>query len=102
MKQGHAGLTKADPCQYEASDQAVDGKVGENFPREPELGDTGVVGGRVADSQGGSQVLVQGRHDDHGERGVEQVVTPDKDGIKHTLHMDKDRCELTNVFLDSN
>ena len=80
----------------------MDGKVGEDFPREPELGDAGMVGGRVPDGQGGGQVLVQGGHDDHGQRGVEQVVTPNKDGVKHTLNMDKDRCELTKVLLESN
>ena len=95
MRIKHAGLTKADPGQYEASDQSMDGKIGEHFPGKPELGDTGVVGGRVPDGQGRGQVLVQGGHDDHRERGVEQVVTPDKDGIKHTLHKDKDWREKT-------
>ena len=73
----------------------MDGKIGEHFPGKPELGDAGVVGGRVPDGQGRGQVLVQGGHDDHRERGVEQVVTPDKDGIKHTLHKDKDWREKT-------
>ena len=77
----------------------MDGKVGEDFPREPELGDAGMVGGRVPDGQGGGQVLVQGGHDDHGQRGVEQVVTPDKDGVKHTLHKDKGRVRIQEVLI---
>ena len=77
----------------------MDGKVGEDFSREPELGDAGMVGGWVSDGQGGGEVLVQGGHDDHGERGVEQVVTPDKDGVKYTLHKDKDRGQDTGGVL---
>ena len=95
MKEAHASLTQADPGQYEASDQAMDGKVRENFTREPEFSDAGVISGGIADGQGRGEVLVQGGHDNHGERGVEQVVTPDKDGVKHALETDKDRCELT-------
>ena len=77
----------------------MDGKVGENFPRKPELGDAWMIGCGVSDGEGGGEVLVQGGHDDHGEGGVEQVVTPDKDGVKHTLHKDKDRCEKRNVLV---
>ena len=55
----------------------MDGKVGENFPREPELGDAGVVEGGIAGGHVGRDVLVLTAHDDNGEGGVEQVVDCD-------------------------
>ena len=79
-------LTQAGPREDQAGHQTVDGKVGKNFSREPQLGEAGVVEGGVAGGQGGPQVLVQRGHDDDGERGVEEVVAPHKYVVIHTLH----------------
>ena len=48
----------------------MNGKVRENFPREPELGYTGIVKRRVSGGEGGSDVLVKGPHDNDGQRRV--------------------------------
>ena len=82
----------------------MDGKVGEDLPGEPEFGNAGVVEGGVAGGHGRGDVLVLTAHDDDGERGVEQVVTPHKDGVEYALDrygdvasdrlvvQDKDKC----------
>ena len=66
----------------------MDGKVGENLPGEPELGDAGVVEGGIAGGHVGRDVLVLTAHDDNGEGGVEQVVAPNKQGVKYALEID--------------
>ena len=68
----------------------MDGKVGEDLPGEPEFGNAGVVEGGVAGGHGRGDVLVLASHDDDGERGVEQVVTPHKEGVEYAL--DRYRC----------
>ena len=52
------GLTQSKTCNDQTGDQAVDSKVRENLPREPELGNTGIVKRRVSGSQGWLDVLV--------------------------------------------
>ena len=53
-----AGLTQSKACNDQTCDQAVNGKVRENLPREPELGNTGIVKRRVSGSQLWLDVLV--------------------------------------------
>ena len=52
------GLTQSKTCNDQTGDQAVDSKVRENLPKEPELGNTGIVKRRVSGSQGWLDVLV--------------------------------------------
>ena len=52
------GLTQSKTCNDQTGDQAVDGKVRENLPREPELGNTGIVKRRVSSGQFWLDVLV--------------------------------------------
>ena len=85
LQAGITGLTKSKACYNETRHQAVNGKVRENFPREPELGYTGIVKRRVPGGEGGSDVLVKGPHDNDGQRRVKQVVAPHKPAVKNTL-----------------
>ena len=85
MAKGIKVLTKSKTCYNETGHQAMNGKVWENFPREPELGYAGIVKRRVSDSEGGPDVLVKGAHDNDGQRGVKKVVAPDKPAVKNTL-----------------
>ena len=67
----------------------MNGKVGENLPGEPEFGNARVVQGGVACCHVRGHVLVLAAHDDDGERRVEQVVAPHKQGVKYALEIDR-------------
>ena len=51
-------LTKSKTCNDQTGNQAVYGKVRENLPREPELGNTRIVKRRISGGQGWLDVLV--------------------------------------------